>query len=315
MPVDRTPPATPGSASAPEDQQDQHANNMESSAQHTSNEPRNSAESGEINANEFRLLKLPIFWHKQPKLWFAQLEKPKLWFAQLECEFLVFQILSDDIKYSTVIRHLDEQALLMVAEISERPPEKDKYVNLKNLLINRFIDSDEKRLRQLLVDVELNDKKPFDLLRELKQLAGGTISNNVLHSIWLQRLPYRVQATLAVVEGSPLIKLADLTDKIMDRESGLQVATITPSTEPCVTKSCDLADLERKISALEVKRSRDKSRSRFNGKRRFRSSSRNKKTDKKDEQTCFYHSKFGNKAIKCTIPCAMSKSFIVNQEN
>ncbi|XP_029675867.1 uncharacterized protein LOC115243212 [Formica exsecta] len=220
MPVDRTLPATPGSASAPEDQQDQHANNMERSAQHTSNELKNSGESGEINANEFRLLKLPIFWHKQPKLWFTQLKS----------EFLVFRIRSDDIKYSTIIRHLDEQALLIVAEIIERPPEKDKYVNLKNLLINRFTDSDDKRLRQLLAGIELNDKKP---------------------------LPCRVQATLAVIEGSPLIKLADLADKIMDRESGLQVATITPSTEPCVAKSCDLADLERRISALVVKRSRD----------------------------------------------------------
>ena len=27
--------------------------------------------STEINSNEFRLLKLPNFWKKQPKLWFA----------------------------------------------------------------------------------------------------------------------------------------------------------------------------------------------------------------------------------------------------
>lgn len=41
----------------------------------------------------------------------------------------------------------------------------------------------------------------------------------------------------------------------------------------------------------EVKRSRNRSKSRFDGKRRFRSTSRNKKFDKKDEKTCFYHRK------------------------
>jgi len=53
-------------------------------------------------------------------------------------------------------------------EIVENPPEKDKYSHLKNLLINRFTDSEEKRLRQLLAGIELNDRKPSELLREIK---------------------------------------------------------------------------------------------------------------------------------------------------
>lgn len=64
---------------------------------------------------------------------------------------------------------------------------------------------------------------------------------------------HRVQVTLAVIEGSPLVKLAELADKIMDRESGLQVATITPSAESSGSKPCDLADLERRISAIKKK--------------------------------------------------------------
>lgn len=30
----------------------------------------------------------------------------------------------------------------------------------------------------------------------MNKLAEGTILENVLHSIWLQKLPYKVQATL-----------------------------------------------------------------------------------------------------------------------
>jgi|GEM_PF-6974727 len=110
--------------------------------------PLQMGECSQINSNEFRLLKLPIFWHKQPKLWFAQIES----------EFVVYRIRSDDIKYSSVIRHLDEQALVSISEVIENPPTTDKYNHLKNVLINRFTDSEVKRLRQLLAGIELNDK-------------------------------------------------------------------------------------------------------------------------------------------------------------
>jgi len=54
-------------------------------------------ESSQINSNEFRLIKLPMFWHKHPKLWFAQLES----------EFLVYRIRSDDVKFSSIVRYYD----------------------------------------------------------------------------------------------------------------------------------------------------------------------------------------------------------------
>ena len=192
--------------------------------------------STEINSNEFRLLKLPNFWKKQPKLWFAQLES----------EFSLYRIRFDDVKYSSVIRHLDEQALIAISEIIEDPPEKDKYLCIKNSLISRFTDLEEKRLRQLIAGVDLNGKKPSDLLREIKQLSGGAVSDNILHSIWLQRLPYQVQAILTVVEECPLIKLAEIADKIVKRDNSLQVASIASTSEDKkATTVLDLTDLEK----------------------------------------------------------------------
>lgn len=80
-----------------------------------------SIRSQKIHSNELRLIKLPKFWRKQPKLWFPHLES----------EFTVYWISSDDVKYSSVVRHLDEQALIAVAELIKNPPEKDKYMHLK----------------------------------------------------------------------------------------------------------------------------------------------------------------------------------------
>lgn len=137
MPIERSPTATPSPETISFEGVAHPVNAR--TLDFTSNDLQQQGESREINSNEFRLLKLPTFLHKQPKLWFAQLES----------EFLVFRVRSDDIKYNTVIRHLDEQALVAVSEIVENSPEKDKYSHLKNLLINRFSDSEEKKLRQL----------------------------------------------------------------------------------------------------------------------------------------------------------------------
>ncbi|XP_029168376.1 uncharacterized protein LOC114938562 [Nylanderia fulva] len=303
MPLDRSPPRTettnstlPSTSTALTSSKENILNQVGSEIFNSpsGNMQQQSGESIQIHSNEFRLVKLPTFWHKQPKLWFAQVES----------EFLVFRIRSEEIKYSTVIRHLDEKALIVVSEIVENPPENDKYNALKSALINRFTDSEEKRLRQLLAGIELNDKKPTELLREIRQLSGGSLADNILHSLWLQRLPYKVQATLAVVEDVPLIKLAELADKIVERDTGYQITEVNTSLK---SKQSDLADLEKRIAALEVFRRRGRSFSRSRSKTRLRSNSKDKKSDSK-EQICFYHKKFGDKAKKCTIPCTKSKT-------
>jgi len=307
MPVDKTPVKEPETSFTPKDHCEVPLyHDSESDGRDLPNTiTHRSGESSQVNANEFRLIKLPTFWHKHPKLWFAQLES----------EFLVYRIRSDDVKFSSILRHLDEQDLLTVSDIIENVPETDKYIYLKTALINRFTDSEEKRLRQLLAGVELNDKKPSDLLRELKQLSGGTITDNILHSIWLQRLPLRVQATLA--EDVPLHKLAELADRILDRDNGLlsSCQAVAKIAETDNTTSV-LATLEKRIAALEVKRSRSKSRFNYNKKKNFRAKSREKSVPSNSD-ICYYHKRFGSKAIKCTIPCSMSKTLALTdkQEN
>jgi len=308
MPLDRTPNrASDTSARLTTDYEVPNLNNTDAEGFNLPDtEPFRSGES-QIHSNEFRCIKLPTFWHKNPKLWFAQLES----------EFLIYRIRSDDIKFSSVIRHLDEQSLLTVSDIIENVPDKEKYKHIKEALIKRFTDSEEKRLRQLLAGLELNDKKPSVLLREIKQLSGGTMSDNILHSIWLQRLPMRVQATLAVVEDVPLNKLAELADKILERDNGqfsMYSSVSQVETAKHDDSSSSLADLEKRISALEIKRSRSKSRFNYKHKRNFRSKSREKPESAKND-ICYYHKRFGSKAFKCVIPCPLSNTLAIPQKS
>lgn len=61
--------------------------------------------------------------------------------------------------------------MITVADV-ENPPETDKYKRLKETLITKFTDSHEKQMQTLLLGIEFEDKKPSQLLREMKVLAG-----------------------------------------------------------------------------------------------------------------------------------------------
>lgn len=159
MPIERSPHRT-------EDERTPGPSNKEN---HTL---RHEEQNVEIQAHEFRNVKLSTFWRNRPKLWFAYLEK----------EIAAYRIRSDEIKYSTIIRHLDEQMIFAVADILEQPPETDKYNKLKNALIERFSDSLEKQLRILLKEMELGDRTPSTLLREKRTPTLGRNQRDRQHA-------------------------------------------------------------------------------------------------------------------------------------
>jgi len=48
----------------------------------------------------------------------------------------------------------------------------NNYLNLKQVYDEHLCESKEKKLKKLLRDLELDDKKPSYLIREMQQLAG-----------------------------------------------------------------------------------------------------------------------------------------------
>lgn len=63
-----------------------------------------------------------------------------------------------------LVRHLDEQTMLAVADILEQSPSTGKYEILKNALIERFSDSIEKQMR-ILLNSALRKNFPYFLER------------------------------------------------------------------------------------------------------------------------------------------------------
>ncbi|GFS31850.1 transposon Tf2-11 polyprotein, partial [Nephila pilipes] len=189
----------------------------------------------------------------------------------------------DATKYNIVVAALDENVLDFVVDILSNPPENEKYNTLKKALLNRLTDTEESRLKKLLTDLELGDKSPSDLLSQMKSLAGNSISDEIIKSLWLQRLPQQTQAILTI-SNDTLDKIAEMADKIIAVYSSSEICQVTKvGSLPNSASSFDrnkLDVLQADIAALTKKfdefsrNTRSRSKSRGNDRqRRSRSNS------------------------------------------
>ena len=239
-------------------------------------------------------VKLPPFWP----------DKPALWFAQAEAQFAVAAVTRDETKYFYVVSQLDCRYAAEVEDIITAPPVQDKYNVLKDQLIRRMSLSQEQRIRQLLMVEELGDRKPSQFLRHLRSLAGTTgINDNLLRTLWLQRLPSQAQAILQVQANLPLDQAADVADKILEVTS-TQIALVSQtddsSTNAISTLTDQVENLTRQIAALQQRSQHVRSRFRKFPERRGRSKVR---FEDEKNQWCWYHERFFDKAAKCIKPC------------
>ncbi|VDP63207.1 unnamed protein product [Schistosoma curassoni] len=98
---------------------------------------------------------------------------PKIWFAQVKALFLARGIRSQATKYAHVVGALPIEIATEVGDLIGNVPETDPYDKIKATVIHRTSQSDEEHLQQLLTACEFGDKKPSQLLRYMRQLAGS----------------------------------------------------------------------------------------------------------------------------------------------
>lgn len=245
-------------------------------------------------------LKLPQFWEKSPELWFVN----------IEAQFRMSAITADSTQYYAVIAALNADTLMHVSDIVLSPPSENMYQTVKDRLVAEFTDSEQKKLKTLLSELSLGDDKPSMLLRKMRQLAGTKLNDELLKTLWLQRLPSQTQAILSVSEDT-LEKLAVMADKIGE-STGTTPANCyaVAQTEP----RSEIAELRQQVSELTEQM---KLLTQRTGRRRYRSTSRQRRgrarsqSHHRDGDMCWYHKKFGNNAEKCNKPC----SFVQNSGN
>ena len=258
-------------------------------------------------------LKLPPFWPADPHVWFAQ----------IEAQFSTRKITSERTKYQYVVASLQPDVAQEVRDFIIHEPSEQPFTTLKTALISRTSASEQKRLKQLLTEEELGDRKPSQLLRRMRQLLGEReLEKSILKQLFLQRLPSNVQLILASSSDSvDTDKLAEIADRIIDVAMPHTVAAVTPSTTSRTpTTTSEMTQLRGEIEQLvsqvrslsfqlrERSRSRNRGQSQYTG-RQSRPSSpapSHRNTPATDE--CWYHETYGDNAHRCRQPCSRASS-------
>ena len=115
-------------------------------------------------------------------------------------------------KYEYVVASLNQDIAM--------PPADQPFSTLKEKLLLRTTVSEQRRLHTLLTTVELGDRTPSQLLREMQRLLGESaqqIDQALIRELFLQRLPSSIRMILA--SRGPAISLdaqATLADKMME---------------------------------------------------------------------------------------------------
>lgn len=253
------------------------------------NDQQPSGSSSQASQSEVQAvgLKPPPFWKSNAVAYFHF----------IEAQFATSGIYADQTKYYCLVSSLDESILSHVTDLICSPPTHEKYDTLKKRLIDQFSESETSKLRLLLHDLELGDRKPSQLLREMKELAKD-FSEEAVKSLWLQRLPVSVQQILSV-SNEPLDQQALMADKIQEVSKSAVVSAVD-KRDPEPT---EVSTLRQEISALREQVSRlSRPPQRRSGSRNgFRSKSRS--AERKASGLCWYHYRFGKRAHKCQQPC------------
>ncbi|XP_076765192.1 uncharacterized protein LOC143432388 [Xylocopa sonorina] len=244
---------------------------------------------------------------------------PEMWFTIAERSFEAAGVTTEHTRYGYILGALPTQYSMEVRDIIMNPPAATPYQKLKTELIRRLSSSQEQKTRRLLESEEMGDRRPSQFLRHLRNLAGTTVSDNVLKTLWMGRLPASLQLILATMRDAELDRIAEVADAVSETYHGsakIAVASATAGAADGNTHGSGSADasvhecisqLREEIATLrrEVNRGRPSRRDGERGRspRRSRSGSAARRRLELRGGRCYYHWKFGSQAHICTPPC------------
>jgi len=225
-----------------------------------------------------------------------------VWFFQLEAQFAIHNITSEKTKYNYTLPALDTSVAAELTDVLEKAATSaTPYEDLKKRLVSIYADSQEKKLKKLLTEVELGDRRPTALLREMQRLAGSKAPEDLMKSMFLQHMPSNVRAILATSKDD-VQTVAEMADKIIE-QTGSQATIAEVRRNPSDSLEDRIRNLESQIANLVTEMQRGRARQRSPTPYRSRSKSRSRH---RNNEWCWYHNRFGKNATKCQEPCKFS---------
>ncbi|KAA3671730.1 uncharacterized protein DEA37_0012811, partial [Paragonimus westermani] len=106
---------------------------------------------------------LPTFWNSHPAVWFRL----------AEVQFQTRRVTDSYTMFPHVVSELPVEIVQEASNVIMNPHPSEPYEHLKSILLKRIIESEQSGLEQLISGLELDDRKPSQLLRRLLPILDG----------------------------------------------------------------------------------------------------------------------------------------------
>ena len=173
-----------------------------------------------------------------------------MWFFQVQAAFQANRVQGDSAKFNLVIAKLDPDTIQEVADVLRSPPAANRYESLKTVILNRLTDSADRQLYKLLTQLELGDRKPSQLLREMRSLAGDRVSDDVIRVKWLDLLPSKARRLLTIFKAPNLDELTRAADELVDSDPSVMAAGYPSQQAPIPSPTPPRDPLAGELTAL-----------------------------------------------------------------
>ena len=273
--------------------------------------------------------------HVSPPRFFE--EDPVIWLVQLNLFFRQVGVEDQLSRFRIAATLLPGHLLRDFTDILRNPPAEDPYTALTDAIQQRFGKSVEQRLRSLLSEQQLGDRRPSQFLRHLLDLAEaeGSHDSPLIRQIFFNSMPAHIRPFLQCLPpGTDLATIASTADRLMELPQAdiapkpvgyLSALTPTTANAGLAPAQPNLHELMHQliagVTALTAsvatlvdethRRSRSVSRSpsrHYNRQQRDRSASPGPTGNNSTPAHCWYHRKFGTNARSCQAPCSWTAS-------
>lgn len=240
-----------------------------------------------------------------PALWRNAVNE---WFVHAEAVFANQRIRADTSRVNIVVSALDQEGVRAILDLVGP---NASYNDVKHRLITTFSVPQAMRFRSIVQPGGMGDRRPSQLLRDMRAVLPDGIGDAALKEFWLQKLPQTILTVVSGMDGS-LQELAERADRVMDASVGRHdiSAVAVPNANDSRLHAIESAilALTKQMATLATSQSQDRvSRSGQDSRSRATSRSRSRSRPHNDAW-CFYHNRFGAKAHSCRTPCSYKSS-------
>ena len=243
-------------------------------------------------------VKLPDFWVKDPKMWFAQ----------AEAQFRRARITQETTMFDYILMKLPEDVVMsvraLVSAIEADPVKQEtSYTLMKEALMGSYGKTKWQMAYALLDHPELGDRRPSAMMAEMLALRYETSPPDSLFlALFLRRLPASIRDHLAAANHETAAAMSTHADILWDARNSASVSAVSESLSAVSVRSAS-----PKNSRSPDRRARSPDRRARSPDRRQDGKGRGRKPTP-GRKFCNNHRKYGNKTFNCQGNCDFAEN-------